>query len=126
VRNQGRVIIAAGELSKLGSKIVFNLESGTYTRNIMSMTRNYMKEANYIRLVKNALRTNMNYVKNILVPKIPASLGNLVARGNISFYFGEPSAKTRAKVMANLKKAGLTTNSARNLILKLIEGGAAK
>jgi hypothetical protein len=126
VRNQGRIIIAAGELSKLGSKIVFNLESGTYTRNLMTMTRNYMTEANYIRLVKNALRTNMNYVKNILVPKVPASIGNLVAHGNISFYFGEPSAKSRAKVMANLKKAGLTTNSARNLILKLIEEGAQK
>jgi hypothetical protein len=123
-RNQGRVIVAAGELSKLGEKVVFNLESGTYTRNLMSKTKNYMGETNYIRLVKNALSNSipkMNYVKNLLIPQLPASLKNLVEKGNVSFYFGEPSNKAREKVMENLKKAGFTTNSARNLILKLIE-----
>jgi len=127
IRNQGRVIVAAGELSKKGSQIIFNLESGTYTRNLMNKTRNYMGEANYIRLVKNALRTNrpgVNFtaVKNILVPEIPGNLRNLMARGNVSFYFGNPTNKTRNRVLANLRKAGLSVNSASNLIRKLVEG----
>jgi len=127
IRNQGRVIVAAGELSKKGSQIIFNLESGTYTRNLMNKTRNYMGEANYIRLVKNALRTNrpgVNFtaVKNILVPEIPGNLRNLMARGNVSFYFGSPTNKTRNRVLANLRKAGLSVNSAINLIRKLVEG----
>jgi len=63
VRNQGRVILAAGELSKEGRVIKFNLESGTYSRNLMSKTKNYMTNSNYIRLVKNALR-NMKGNKN--------------------------------------------------------------
>lgn len=129
IRNQGRVIIAAGELSKDGAKVVFNLESGTYTKNLMTKTRNYMNEANYIALVKNALRNSvpkMNHVKNILIPKIPGSLQNLVARGNVSFYFGTPPNKTRNRVLANLKKVGIATNSARNLIQKLINEGPKK
>ena len=126
-RNQGRVIVAAGELSKKGSQIIFNLESGTYTRNLMNKTRNYMGEANYIRLVKNALRTNrpgVNFtaVKNILVPEIPGNLRNLMARGNVSFYFGNPTNKTRNRVLANLRKAGLSVNSATNLVRQLISG----
>lgn len=128
-RNQGRVIVAAGELSKEGSKVVFNLESGTYTRNLMVKTKNYISEKNYVALVKNALRNSipkMNYVKNILIPKIPGTLQNLVARGNISFYYGQPTNKTRTRILANLKKAGLATNSARNLIQKLIHEGPAK
>jgi hypothetical protein len=141
-RNQGRVIVAAGELSKEGRVIKFNLESGTYTRNIMTKVMNYMGEANtenlkgknkkeiveakFIRLVKNALRNsvpNKNYVTNILIPKIPASLQNLVERGNLSFYFGDPSSKTKERILANLKKAGLNTNSASNLIRKLVAEG---
>jgi hypothetical protein len=125
-RNQGRVIVAAGELSKKGSQIIFNLESGTYTRNLMNKTRQYMGEANYIKLVKNALRTNrpvsITNVKNILVPEIPGSLQNLLARGNLSFYHGTPTNKTRNRVLANLRKAGLSVNSASNLIRKLVEG----
>ena len=118
---QGKgIVVAAGELSKKGSEVLFNLESGTYTRNLVTKTRNYMKNSNYIRLVKNALRnTKPNYTKNILVPQIPASVQNLLERGVCSFYFGEPSNKTRQKIQANLKKAGLTTNSAQNLIQKL-------
>lgn len=125
-RNQGRVIVAAGELSKDGPVIKFNLESGTYTRNLMKITGNYVTTANYISLVRNALRNSVpakNYVTNILIPKIPASLKNLVARGNLSFYFGDPSNKTRTRVLANLKKAGLNTESAKNLIQKLINEG---
>lgn len=129
IRNQERVIIAAGELSKSGSKVVFNLESGTYTKNLMTKTRNYVSETNYVALVKNALRNSvpkMNYVKNILIPQIPGSLQNLVARGNVSFYFGTPTNKTRNRVLANLKKAGLASNSAQNLIQKLIHEGPGK
>ena len=138
-RNQGRVIVAAGELSKEGRVIKFNLESGTYTRNLMKKTIGYMANANtnnlkgktpeeileakYIRLVKNALRNmngNKNYVKNILIPKIPGSLQNLLNRGNLSFYFGTPTNKTKARVIKELKEAGLNTNSATNLIRNLI------
>jgi len=126
IRNQGRIIVAAGELSKEGPVIRFNLESGTYTRNLMAKTKNYMGNKNYIALVKNALRNSspkLSYVTDILVPQIPGSLQNLVSRGNVSFYFGDPSNKTRQRVMANLKKAGLNTNSATNLIRKLIKEG---
>ena len=124
VRNQGRVILAAGELSKNGQKVVFNLESGTYTRNIMRLTDNYVKEANYIALVKNALRNsipNKTYVTNILVPQIPGTIENLLKRGECSFYHGTPTNKVRERIKANLKKAGLTTNSAQNLIRALVQ-----
>jgi len=118
--NKNRVIIAAGELSKKGSQVLFNLESGTYTKSLMNKTRNYMKNSSYVALVKNALRNaRPNYTKNILVPQIPANVQNLLERGSCSFYFGEPSNKTRQKIQAELKKAGLTTNSAQNLVRKL-------
>lgn len=126
IRNQNRIIVAAGELSKEGRTIKFNLESGTYTRNLMTKTAGYLKNTNYIRLVKNALRNsiaNKNYTTNILIPGIPGTLQNLVNRGNLSFYFGSPSNKTRARVLQDLKKAGLNTNSATNLIRKLIAEG---
>jgi hypothetical protein len=128
-RNQGRVIVAAGELSKEGRIIKFNLESGTYTRNLMTKTKNYMTNANYTRLVKNALRNvnaNKNYITNVLIPKIPGSLKNLLNRGNVSFYFGNSSNKTRARVIKELREAGLNTNSASNLIRKLISEGPPK
>jgi hypothetical protein len=123
VRNQGRVIVAAGEMSKEGRVIKFNLESGTYTRNLMSKTKNYMANTNYIRLVKNALRNmnaNKNYVTNILIPKIPGSLQNLLNRGNLSFYHGTPTNKTKERILKELTAAGLNTNSAANLVRKLI------
>lgn len=129
IRNQNRIIVAAGEMSKEGRVIKFNLESGTYTRNLMTKTKNYMTNANYIRLVKNALRNmnaNKNYVANILIPKIPGSLKNLVERGNVSFYFGTPTNKTKARVLKELTEAGLNTNSAANLIRKLIAEGPPK
>jgi hypothetical protein len=145
VRNQGRVILAAGELSKEGRVIKFNLESGTYTKNLMAKTIGYMANANtnnlkgkdpkqileakYIRIVKNALRNmngNKNYVTNILIPKIPGSLQNLLNRGNLSFYHGSPTNKTRARVLANLENAGLNTNSATKLIRKLVAEGPPK
>ena len=118
---QGKgIVVAAGELSKKGSQVLFNLESGTYTRNLVTKTRNYMNSSDYIRLVKNALRNSRpEYTFEILVPQVPASLKNLLARGTCSFYHGDPSNKTRQKVFANLKKAGLTSNSAQNLIQKL-------
>ena len=139
VRNQGRIIVAAGELSKEGRVIKFNLESGTYTKNLMAATIGYMANANtnnligktpkevlkakYIRLVKNALRNmngNKNYVNAVLIPKTPGSLQNLLNRGNLSFYHGTPTNKTKARVFANLQAAGLTTNSAKNLIMQLL------
>lgn len=123
IRNQNRIIVAAGEMSKEGRVIKFNLESGTYTRNLMTKTKNYMTNTNYIRLVKNALRNmnaNKNYVTNILIPKIPGSLQNLLNRGNVSFYHGTPTNKTKARMLKELTVAGLNTNSASNLIRKLI------
>ena len=145
IRNQNRIIVAAGEMSKEGRVIKFNLESGTYTKNLMTKTIGYMANANtnnlkgktpkeileskYIRLVKNALRNmnaNKNYTTNILIPKIPGSLQNLLNRGNLSFYFGSPTNKTKARVLKELKEAGLNTNSATNLIRKLITEGPPK
>ena len=129
VRNQGRVIVAAGEMSKEGRVIKFNLESGTYTRNLMIKTKNYMTNPNYIRLVKNALRNmngDKNYVTNILIPKIPGSLQNLLNRGNLSFYHGTPTNKTRERILKELTAAGLNTNSATNLVRKLVAGEPPK
>jgi len=122
ILNQNRIIVAAGELSKKGPKVIFNLESGTYTKNIMIKTKNYMGRENYIKLVKNALRNSRaNYVNDILVPQIPGNLKNLLNRGNVSFYYGEPSNKSKARVLSELKKAGLSTNSAENLIRQLMK-----
>ena len=123
IRNQNRIIVAAGELSKEGRVIKFNLESGTYTRNLMMKTKNYMTNANYIKVVKNALRNmtaNKNYVTNILIPKIPGSLQNLLNHGNLSFYHGTPTNKTKERLLKELAAAGLNTNSATNLVRKLI------
>ena len=129
-RNQGRVIVAAGEMSKEGRVIKFNLESGTYTRNLMIKTKNRgVTNANYIRLVKNALRNinaNKNYVTNILIPKIPGSLQNLLNRGNLSFYHGTPTNKTKERILKELTAAGLNTNSATNLVRKLVVGEPPK
>jgi hypothetical protein len=126
ILDQNRIIVAAGELSKVGTRITFNLESGTYTKNLMIKTRNYMNKENYIKLVKNALRNSRaNYVNDILLPQLPGNLRNLLNRGNVSFYFGDPTNKTRARVLANLKKAGLSTNSAENLIRQLIKNSGA-
>lgn len=123
VRNQGRVIVAAGELSKRGSVVEFNLESGTYTRNLMTLTKNYMGKENYIRLVKNALRNSRpEYTNKILVPEVPASLKNLVGnRGSVSFFWNPNNVKSRAKTLANLKKAGITESNARKLIQQMVE-----
>jgi hypothetical protein len=116
-------------MSKEGRVIKFNLESGTYTRNLMVKTKNYMTNTNYIRLVKNALRNmnaNKNYVTNILIPKIPGSLQNLLNRGNLSFYHGTPTNKTKDRILKELTAAGLNTNSASNLVRKLAEGEPPK
>jgi hypothetical protein len=129
IKNKNRIIVAAGEMSKEGRVIKFNLESGTYTRNLMTKTKNYMTNANYIKLVKNALRNmnaDKNYITNILIPKIPGTLQNLLNRGNLSFYHGTPTNKTKARVLKELTGAGLNTNSAANLIRKLIAEGPPK
>jgi hypothetical protein len=121
--SQGKgIVVAAGELSKKGAQVLFNLESGTYTRNLVTKTIKYMSSSNYISLVKNALRNSKpEYTFEILVPQIPANLRNLLARGTCSFYHGDPTNKTRQRIEANLKKAGLTTNSAQNLIRNLAQ-----
>jgi len=126
-REPGRIIVAAGELSKKGPVLQFNLESGTYTKNLMRLTKNYMSNTNYINLVKNAFRNSSPmYVKNILVPQIPGSLQNLIGgRGNVSFYWNASTNKSRAKVIANLKKAGLSVNSAANLIRQLTKNSGS-
>jgi len=117
ILNKNRVIIAAGELSKDGSKVLFNLESGTYTRNLVAKTIKYMSSNNYISLVKNALRNaRPEYTFEILVPPIPANVANLLKCGNVSFYFGNKTNKKKAELL----KAGLNTNSAENLIRQLV------
>ena len=111
------VVVAAGELSKKGAKVLFNLESGTYTRNLVTKTGKYMNSSNYISLVKNALRNSKpEYTFEILVPQVPANLTNLLKCGNVSFYFGNKTNKKKAE----LRKAGLNTNSAENLIRQLL------
>jgi hypothetical protein len=55
------------------------------------------------------------------VPQIPASLQNVLERGNCSFYYGAPTNKARERLKANLAKAGVTTNSAQNLIRSLVQ-----
>lgn len=122
ILNKNRIIVAAGELSKKGSEVLFNLESGTYTKNLMVKTKNYMTKNNYMSLVKNALRNSKpEYTPDILVPNIPASLQNLLERGVCSFYYGTPTNKVRERLKANLAKAGLTTNSAQNLLRALTQ-----
>lgn len=114
-------VVAAGELSKQGPIVKFNLESGTYTLNLMKKTP-YLTNANYVTLVKNAFRNsriNLNFTRNILVPNIPGNLHNLLSRGNLSFVYGPLGAQPNPRVVSELKKAGLTNTSARNLIMKL-------
>ena len=120
--NKDRVIVAAGELSKKGSVIHFNLESGTYTRNLMNKTKNYMGENKYVDLVKNALRNmapSRIYVKDILIPQVPATIENVLKTGTVSFYFGEPSLKTKQRIRRELENAGITTNNAKNFLTRL-------
>ena len=117
----GRKIVAAGELVKQGGTVRFNLESGTYTMELMKMTNTYLNRSHYISLVKNAFR-NVNAIntKNILVPNIAGTLQELLARGNLSFVYGNKNAQPNPRVLAELKKAGLSNMSARNLISQLM------
>jgi hypothetical protein len=115
-------VVAAGELTKQGRIIRFNLESGTYTMNLMKKTP-YLTNTNYIGLVKNAFRNanlNLNYTRNILVPNIPGNFREILTRGNASFVYGAAGAQPNPRVLAELKKAGLTNTSARNLISQLV------
>lgn len=98
----GRVIIAAGELLKEKGHIKFNLESGTYTRNLMHETREYMSENNYKNLVNDAFQNakSTQFTKQILVPQVPGRLKRLarVPEGALSFEFGgKPTAALRKK-----------------------------
>jgi len=115
-------IVAAGEMSKQGRTVRFNLESGTYTMNLMKKTP-YLTNTNYIGLVKNAFRNanlNVNFTRNILVPNIPGNFREMLTRGNISFVHGAAGAQPNPRVLAELKKAGLSNTSARNLIIQLL------
>ena len=116
-------IVAAGELSKQGRTVRFNLESGTYTMNLMKKTP-YLTNSNYIGLVKNAFRNtnlNLNYTRNILVPNIPGNFRETLNRGNLSFVYGPKGVAPNPRLVAELKKAGLTNTSARNLISQLFK-----
>lgn len=131
-RGQGRVIVAAGELLKQGSQILFNLESGTYTAEIMTKTKNYVTRNQYVNLVKNALRSNrpvnISDVNRILLPNIPGNLQTLLNRGTVSFYHNQAAQATRNRINRNLRKAGLVMNNtnkvinATTLIRRLISG----
>jgi hypothetical protein len=133
----GFEIVAAGELSKQGEIVRFNLESGTYTMNLMKKTPKVKNTNNttsqYINLVKNAFRNanlNINYTPNILVPNIPGNFREMLTRGNVSFAHGPVGTQPNPRVLAelaklpefaNLKRAGRLTNaSARNLIIQLL------
>jgi hypothetical protein len=116
-----RVIIAAGELSKKGPVVKFNLESGTYMKELMQITKTYVTEANYKQLVQNTLGLkNNNYRTGTLMNNVPAALTNLFNRGNLSFYHGTPTEATKARVKAQLQAAGLSSNNAAALIRQLI------
>lgn len=88
----GRVLIAAGEMTKVGSTIRFNLESGTYTRNIMSITNKAgINRTIYTNIVKNAFRNaTPEFTNQILAPQVPGRLKNLMKLppNNITFTFG--------------------------------------
>ena len=113
-RNKSRVIVAAGELAKNGQKIRFNLESGTYTKNLMKMTN--LSQTAYTNLVKNALKRKVTFTKNILVPQIPACLQN-VKEASATFNWGQNRTPAVRKA---LEKAGLSPSArAENLIRNL-------
>jgi len=117
-----RVIIAGGELSKKGPVIKYNLESGTYMKELMKITESYVTEAHYKQLVQNTLGLkNNNYRTGTLMNNVPAALTNLFNRGNLSFYHGTPTEKTRQRVKAQLRNAGYNSNNnAAALIRQLI------
>ena len=115
-----RVIIAAGELSKKGPVIKYNLESGTYMKELMKITETYVTEANYKQLVQNTLGLKSNnYRTGTLMNNVPAALTNLFNRGNLSFYHGTPTNKTKERVLAQLKAVGYTSNNAASIIRQL-------
>lgn len=126
-RNQGRVIVAAGELQKQGKHIWFNLESGTYTRELMALLGGPASRPRFVNLVKNALRSNEpdvvfeNAGNRILLPQVPATLKNLLNSGQVTFFFNSASAKTKANVQAWLNSRGAT--NAPNLIRKYLNEG---
>jgi hypothetical protein len=101
---EGRVIIAAGELIKQGSVIKYNLESGTYTRNLMSVTNKHkINRSVYRNIVENAFRNakpNLHYQNAILAPQVQVRLGHIVKKipsNKLSFeYGGRPTARLRA------------------------------
>lgn len=113
---QGRIIIAAGELTKQGRVIKYNLESGTYTRNLMDQTNKHgINRSVYKNIVENAFRNarpTLEYTNAILAPQVPVRLKNLmkIPPNKISFLWaGKPTA-------ALYKKPTYLALSARNLL----------
>lgn len=101
---EGRIIIAAGELSKEKGMVRFNLESGTYTRPLMAMTKKAgINNSVYRNIVENAFRNarpGLQYTNGILVPQVPARLRNLmkVPPNSLSFFFAnKPTEALRAR-----------------------------
>jgi len=113
---QGRIIIAAGELTKQGRVIKYNLESGTYTRNLMGITNKHgINRSVYKNIVENAFRNarpTLEYKNAILAPQVPARLKNLmkIPPNKISFLWaGKPT-------NALYRKPKYLALSARNLL----------
>jgi len=104
---ESRVIVLAGELRKKNESLEFNLESGTYTSDIMKKLKK-LKEEDFVELMSFIFHTDISkYTKNILVPQTPGSITNVLARGYVTFNF-------RAKNTPTLTKSGQT---ARDVLL---------
>jgi hypothetical protein len=101
---EGRVIVAAGELVKKGRVVEYNLESGTYTRNLMTVTNSFkINRSVYRNIVENAFRNarpTLEFKNQILAPQVPARLRNLLKMppNKLSFLFGgKPTAALKRK-----------------------------
>lgn len=108
-RNPGRIIVAAGELLKKGSKVVYNFESGTYMKNIMRASENNSRFHAIIRdAFKNA--NALNFTNQILVPNVPTKLKNLLrflnsGKGSVSYGFGPRNTEhLRKNALARLRQ----------------------
>jgi hypothetical protein len=113
---EGRVILAAGELVKRGRLVQYNLESGTYTRNLMTVTNAFkINRSVYRNIVENAFRNarpTLEFKNQILAPQVPARLRNLmkITPNKLSFLFGgKPTAALK-------RKPNYLSLSARNVI----------
>jgi hypothetical protein len=128
-RTPGRVILVAGELEKKGTKIRFNIESGSYTAPFIRNTRARGVGANqYKSIAANALQNanlNLSYVNDILLPTKRARLKNL--REFASYFLPDGRATKRnplhnvhaninnaIKARKNRKNEGLTNSNSNS------------